>query len=160
MELVLREDSTNESFSAVKYFFVLMGHHGKANTMGLVWESVLSFDKLAYPTALLKYTELVYIWTGLRKGSRISNSDAVLARITFLMKNHYQTGKFEESVMIARLLAVYLSSCSFDQVCKTRSLLDIIMSHEDISVVLIFYETLHKQSMEHFGMVVLPEILS
>ena len=56
----------------ISYFFILMGHHGQENTFHDMWEPLLT--RISQKSHLHILIPLAQIWTGLRKGSRITGN--------------------------------------------------------------------------------------
>lgn len=159
---ILNADNEKQLEQALYKTFVLVGHHGTAQSMNELWASLIEYaNHLAIDSKQMSlYSYCLGIWTGLRKGSRIYNHALLFDCIQKLFKNISQVDENCQKTM-CRLYSTFLTSCllslSSDQSVDTTDLIRLVkkksvleqihtnlcVSVGQIQIVFIFYKLVY-----------------
>ncbi|KAJ3260764.1 U3 snoRNP protein [Boothiomyces macroporosus] len=151
--------------------FILIGHFGSKETMTDFWLTIYKIlDELIRnekTQELSVIIDLLTIWTGLRKGTRIANYKELLDRIQLV--NDYTLAKYSDKETFSmqndlvrgglKLFAVFLLSSPLPETLASKKLLDRVSGVKNTRLSIEFYNFLLDKSYQYFGRLLLPDIL-
>ncbi|KAJ3273507.1 U3 snoRNP protein [Terramyces sp. JEL0728] len=106
--------------------FILMGHFGTKETLSDFWQTIYkvldSVLENEQQQELNTIIDLLTIWTGLRKGTRITNYKELLDRIQNI--NEYTLGQYDLARGSLKLFAVFLLTCPLPETLASKNLME------------------------------------